>query len=149
MKQIVEGLQVLLTGGSAGRRQSPDHHLLLVSIRHNQIAIVKHNSERVYDSMKTAGRSALLCKSDDAQWLAFAVLNNSHHLGSNRNFFDVEICHLISKVSCISSCRGLTVLSCNSCKNNVALLVHLNIANAVASPLTKKYRHFLPRFSAR
>lgn len=95
-----------LLGRLAGRRQSPDHHLLLVAVRHNQVAIVKHNSERVHNPMKTAGRSTLLGKSDDAQWLAFAMLNHGHNLSSNGNLFDVEICHLISKVSCLLFMQG-------------------------------------------
>ena len=72
------------------RIQRLDHHLLLVSIGNNQGSCLEHHPHGVDYPMKAASSPALLGKSNNAEWLLLAVLDNRDDLGCKGHFFEVQ-----------------------------------------------------------
>jgi len=63
---------------------------LLVSIRNNQGPRLEHHPHGIDYSMEAASSPALLSKSNNAEWLLLAVLDNRDDLGCKGHFFEVQ-----------------------------------------------------------
>jgi hypothetical protein len=66
-----------------------DHHLLLASIIHKQIATVKDQLHRADDLVKATCGTAFLREPNDAQRLLIPVLDYRHHFSRKGNLSQI------------------------------------------------------------
>lgn len=95
-----------------------DHHLGLATILNDKGAIVEDAVHGVDNLVEATGCPLLLRKTRNAQVVALAMLNNGHDLDRKADLLDVE-----------------EVLLAHTRKQDVALLVNLDVSNSPFAPL--------------
>lgn len=109
------------------------------------MSALKHDFHRVNNAVQTACCASFLSKSHDAERLLLAMLNHRHDLCSKFNLLQVQVCRFVSFYTrYLSVALELhTVLSSESSKDNVALLVDLNASHAITAPFAQQNHDLL------